>query len=113
MLRIVIENLLDNACKYSGKCEAPLIEFGHDDEGYFVRDNGAGFDERYAHKLFQPFERLHGDDSFAGTGIGLANVKRIIEKHGGRVSASSRLGEGATFRFTLPTQLDEVRMGAG
>jgi signal transduction histidine kinase len=108
MLRIVVENLIDNASKYSGKREAPVVEFGYDGGGYFVRDNGAGFDERYAHKLFQPFERLHGDDSFAGTGIGLANVKRIIEKHGGQVSATSRLGEGATFRFTLPNRSEEA-----
>ncbi|RYG23257.1 response regulator [bacterium] len=101
MLRIVVENLLDNACKYSGKRDSPRVEFGHDGEGYFVRDNGAGFDETYAHKLFEPFERLHADESFEGTGIGLANVKRIVEKHGGRVWAQSQLGHGATFWFTL------------
>lgn len=101
MLRLVLENLLDNACKYSSLTADPLIEFGRDEQGFFVRDNGVGFDMAYAHKLFQPFERLHGDEKYAGTGIGLANVKRIIEKHGGRVWAQSEPGKGASFRFTL------------
>ena len=100
MLRIALENLIGNACKYSSRASHPQIEVGHDDHGFFVKDNGIGFDMQYSHKLFHPFERLH-HDSFEGTGIGLASVKRIIERHGGSVSAQSEPGKGATFRFSL------------
>lgn len=100
LMRLVLENLLDNACKYSAKSEAPEILFGKDDRGFFVRDNGIGFDMAYVNKLFQPFERLAGS-AYEGTGIGLASVKRIIERHGGSVFAEGSLGEGATFYFTL------------
>jgi PAS domain S-box-containing protein len=102
MLRLVLENLLDNACKYSAEREAPLVEVGRDGEAFFVRDNGIGFEMRFASKLFQPFERLHVEGRYSGTGIGLANVRRIVEKHGGRVWAESEVDEGATFYFTLP-----------
>ena len=106
LLRIVLENLLHNAVKFSARAEHPRIEFGQSDrEGercYFVRDNGAGFDPAFADKLFEPFQRLHKPEEFAGTGIGLATVKRIISRHGGRVWAESRPGQGATFWFTLP-----------
>jgi signal transduction histidine kinase len=99
-------NLLGNALKYSSKREAPLVEVGARREGrdlvYWVRDNGDGFDMRYAAKLFEPFQRLHRDDEFPGVGVGLANVRRIVERHGGRVWAESRPGEGAAFYFTLP-----------
>jgi light-regulated signal transduction histidine kinase (bacteriophytochrome) len=106
MLRLVLENLFSNALKYSAKEHAPLIEFGKGEQGFFVRDNGIGFDMKFSHKLFEPFERLHRPDEFSGTGIGLANVRRIIEKHGGKVWAESSPGSGATFYFTLGEQSD-------
>jgi signal transduction histidine kinase len=106
MLRAALENLLNNAWKYSGKQSAARIEFGteQDDTGrtvYFVRDNGAGFDMARAERLFTPFQRLHSAAEFQGTGIGLATVKRIIQRHGGDIWAESAPGAGATFRFTL------------
>jgi CHASE1-domain containing sensor protein/nitrogen-specific signal transduction histidine kinase len=102
LLRVAIENLIDNALKYSASSEAPVIRVGKVGDAFFIRDNGVGFEMEYAHKLFEPFERLHRDDTIEGTGIGLANVRRIIEKHGGRVWAESLPGQGATFYFTLP-----------
>ncbi len=103
MIRLVLENLMDNACKYSSEVENPIIEIGSDGEYFFVRDNGIGFEMEFVEKLFQPFERLHKDSEYPGTGIGLANVKRIIEKHGGVVKAESGFGGGATFSFKLGT----------
>lgn len=103
LLKVVIENLVGNAWKYSSKVDRPVtIEFGiTDDKAYFIRDNGAGFDSKYADKLFGVFQRLHSEKEFEGTGIGLVTVQRIIERHGGKIWATSELGKGATFYFTL------------
>jgi signal transduction histidine kinase len=105
LLRAVLENLLGNAWKFTGSTPAASIAFGEEEvDGapvYFVRDNGAGFDMAYAEKLFAPFQRLHTQREFTGTGIGLATVQRIVQRHGGRVWADGVVGKGATFRFTL------------
>ncbi len=107
LARIALDNLLGNALKYSRDRPQTVIEFGlSTEEGdsaprYFVRDNGVGFNMAYAAKLFKPFQRLHMTDEFEGTGIGLATVRRIIERHGGDITAFSTPGEGATFSFTL------------
>jgi light-regulated signal transduction histidine kinase (bacteriophytochrome) len=105
LLNVVLENLLENALKFTGKSESARVEFGAmDEEGkliYFIRDNGVGFDMEYAGKLFQPFQRVHAMDEFPGTGIGLATVKRIIERHGGRVWIDAEEGKGTTVYFTL------------
>ena len=106
LLQVVLENLLNNAWKYTSKQEQARIEFGGKQEGdetiYFVRDDGAGFDMAYADKLFGAFQRLHTTTEFPGTGIGLATVQRIIHRHGGRIWAEGAVDEGATFFFTLP-----------
>jgi PAS domain S-box-containing protein len=105
LLGLVLQNLLGNAWKYTSKTLEPRIEMGTVEyigkQAYFVRDNGVGFDMTYANKLFQPFQRLHKATEFAGTGIGLATVQRIIRRHGGEVWAEAKVGEGATFYFTL------------
>jgi light-regulated signal transduction histidine kinase (bacteriophytochrome) len=105
LLRQALINLCSNAIKYSRKREQPLIEIGQEDidgvKAFFVRDNGIGFDMADADKLFAPFQRLHGHDEFEGTGIGLATVARIVQKHGGRIWAKSQPNAGATFYFTL------------
>jgi len=106
LFRIVIENLLGNAWKFTRKTERPAVELGscvqEGEASYFVRDNGVGFDPAYADRLFAPFQRLHANEEFPGTGIGLATVQRIISRHGGRIWAEAKEGEGATFYFTLP-----------
>ncbi|GLS42936.1 light-regulated signal transduction histidine kinase (bacteriophytochrome) [Methylobacterium brachythecii] len=113
MLRLVIENLFSNALKYSRDRTESVIEFGRlppkDGEAvFFVRDNGVGFDMAYVDKLFGVFQRLHRVEDFEGTGIGLANVRRIVERHGGHTWAEGKLGEGATFFFTLPLRGEDI-----
>ncbi len=106
----LLDNLLGNAWKYTSKTKNPHIEFGTTIQGketiYYVRDNGAGFDMQYVDKLFNAFQRLHEDDDFKGTGIGLATVSRILNRHGGRIWAEAEIGKGATFYFTLGNQFD-------
>jgi PAS domain S-box-containing protein len=105
LLDIALKNILENAWKYSGKCPQTRIEMGttlqNGEKAYFIRDNGAGFEMKYADKLFQPFQRLHSDKDYDGTGIGLATVQRIIRRHGGRVWVESEVGKGTTIFFTL------------
>jgi signal transduction histidine kinase len=106
LLKIAMENLLDNAWKYTARTEQPRVEVGsqQDERGltYYVRDNGVGFDMAYAGKLFGPFQRLHSDTQYPGTGIGLVTVQRILVRHGGRIWADAEVNRGATFYFTLP-----------
>jgi PAS domain S-box-containing protein len=116
LLADLMENLLGNAWKFTGGREDARIEFGCEPgEGaapvYFVRDNGAGFDPAYAEKLFAPFQRLHTAAEFPGTGIGLAIVRKIVSRHGGRVWAQSQPGRGASFFFTLADTAQEVQAG--
>lgn len=101
LLYLALQNLIGNAYKYAKPDTRPRIEVGQIDGTFFVRDNGIGFDEKYAEKMFEPFQRLVQSTQYPGTGIGLANVRRIINKHGGEVWAESKPGEGATFFFTL------------
>jgi light-regulated signal transduction histidine kinase (bacteriophytochrome) len=111
LLKQVWSNLISNALKYSGKHERPQIEIGARQEPaediFWVRDNGVGFDMRYASKLFGVFQRLHRDSDFPGTGVGLAIVQRVITRHGGRVWAEAKPNEGACFYFSLPRKTDE------
>ncbi len=105
LLRVLMQNLLENAWKYSGRQAAPKIAFGREtadgEAVFFVRDNGVGFDMKYAGRLFTPFQRLHKPEEFEGTGIGLATVARIVQRHGGRVWAEAVPGQGATLRFVV------------
>ncbi len=113
LLQLVWINLLSNALKYSSRHQQPEIQVGAQtaEDGkavYFVRDNGVGFDMRYGGKLFNVFQRLHRQDEFEGIGIGLALVRRVIERHGGRVWAESRINEGATFHFRIGEERKSV-----
>ena len=107
VIRHVWSNLLGNALKFSATRSPPRISISGRIEGgqtlYAVQDNGVGFDMRYADKLFGVFQRLHRQEDFPGTGIGLANVKRVLDRHGGRIWAEAEVGKGATFYFWLPS----------
>lgn len=105
LLNIAIENLIGNAWKFTSKSTNPMIEFGISNNSdkliYYIKDNGAGFNMEYAGKLFGPFQRLHSDQDYRGSGIGLATVQRVITRHGGKIWAEGKEGKGATFFFTL------------
>ena len=109
LLAIAMENLVDNAWKYTSKNQNSKIRFGtttvDNKLTYYIKDNGVGFDTRYAHKLFGPFQRLHKHDEFPGTGVGLATVKRIVDRHSGHVWVNSKLNKGTTIYFTLESAL--------
>jgi len=110
-LQIVWQNLLHNAVKYTRSQPQPVIEVscekGDHDWHFAIRDNGAGFDLRYVDRLFGIFQRLHHDSEFEGNGIGLANVRRIVHRHGGRIWAEGEVNRGATFHFTLPRTVEQ------
>jgi signal transduction histidine kinase len=106
LMQVVLDNLIGNAWKYTSKVDPAQIHFGFTDETgetiFFVRDNGAGFNPRYADRLFRPFQRLHSQSEFVGTGVGLATAYRIISRHGGKIWAEGEVDKGATFKFTVP-----------
>jgi len=117
LLRVAFENLIGNAWKFTSKSAKPRIEIGalkdHGRTTYFVRDNGAGFEMAYADKLFGAFQRLHSATEYAGTGIGLATVQRIVHRHGGRIWAEAEIGKGAVFFFTLEAAAEEPEEAVG
>jgi two-component system NtrC family sensor kinase len=106
LVRVILENLINNAVKFSRKVADPVVEVGGEGDRYYVRDNGAGFPADQADQLFRPFARLHDARDFPGTGIGLTTVHRAVERHGGEIWAESEEGRGATFWFTLPPATD-------
>lgn len=110
LMRQVLVNLLSNALKFTRQREAAVIELGaltqRDDTVYFIRDNGVGFDMAHADRLFETFTRLHRQEEFEGTGVGLSIVQGVIERHGGRIWVDAHPGQGATFYFTLPMQVE-------
>ena len=113
LMRVVLQNLLGNACKYTGREPRARISLSRSEaadglQTFCVRDNGAGFDMAYASQLFQPFKRLHGRNEFEGTGVGLATVQRVVQRHGGKVSAEGVVGQGAAFYFSLPKEAPEA-----
>ncbi len=112
MMRVVLMNLVSNAIKFTSKTGEPVIRIGSElnenEAVYHVSDNGAGFDMKYAERLFGVFQRLHSDGDFEGTGIGLATVKRVIDRHGGRIWAEGSPGRGASFFFSLPKKHDRI-----
>jgi signal transduction histidine kinase len=120
-LRIVLQNLLGNAAKFTRHVERPVVRFSgvRDDDGQLlltVADNGAGFSPEQARKLFRPFQRLHRHEEFNGTGIGLTIVQRIVQRHGGQISALGQPGQGAVFEFTLgqrESQRPDLALAAG
>jgi len=110
-MKLIFQNLINNALKFSGKKEETLIEIGFQDENgddfmFYIRDNGVGFNMEYSANLFGVFQRLHSQAEFEGSGIGLASVRRIINRHGGKVWAEAKENEGATFYFTLPKHIE-------
>jgi len=113
LLRIVLQNLLSNSWKFTKECDHPKIQVGATNNGeepaFFVKDNGVGFDVKYADKIFGIFQRLHTREEFDGTGIGLASVQRVVRRHGGKVWVNAKDHKGATFYFTLPENLHSVR----
>jgi light-regulated signal transduction histidine kinase (bacteriophytochrome) len=115
LVNIVLSNLIGNAWKYSSKIPHAVIEFGtveiSGEKTYFIKDNGAGFDMTHAKRLFTPFQRLHSENEFPGTGIGLAIVSKVIQRHGGRIWPESEVGKGASFHFTL--SVDKRKDGGG
>ena len=108
LVRVALDNLLGNAWKFTKKTAHAKIDLGAEEQNgslvYFVRDNGAGFNMTFVAKLFSPFQRLHSEAEFPGTGIGLATVHRIVDRHGGRIWAEGAVGEGATVYFTVPAE---------